>query len=75
MSVPTPRKGMGRMRSWEPVDLTRVGDKLSRRRLSDEDRTRVEQEAAEAIRQAKTARALGKALGKILNSVAARYGA
>tara|TARA_R100000808_G_scaffold12655_1_gene31391 strand:- start:3353 stop:3571 length:219 start_codon:yes stop_codon:yes gene_type:complete len=68
-------KGLGRLQAWEPVDLGKVGEGLSLRRLNDAERDKIIDEATQAINEAKTARAMGKALGKVLNAVAARYGA
>lgn len=68
-------KGLDRIEGWQPVDLDKLTQSLPLRRLAPDERDDIEQGAVEAIRGAKTARAAGKALGKILNALAARYGA
>ncbi len=68
-------RGLDRLEEWEPVDLDAVAARLSLRRLTPEDLMEIERDARQAIRKAKTARAMGKALGGLLNAVAARYGA
>ena len=71
------RRGLDRLRDRDPmaVDLDEIGRRLSSRRLTDEERDEAIEDMIRSAKAYRTAKAIGKAMGRGLEAFMARYGA